>query len=161
MPKPTLKELRTTYRILSHLDTQVPCDLLIFLSNQIKQLEDQKRTHRLAKMSEEELIRLQSAPRNKLRIELPDGRFIQEKTNQATFFSALLAAGPEQIAMANICHNRHPLIVQLPLQRQVLIGHKRIAPGVFAYRNVPASARKKLLQQIDETLNLCWNIKYL
>lgn len=160
MAKPTLKDLRTTYRVLSHLESNlVPQGLLIELAEQIKHLEKRKLTNRIARMSEEDLIRFQAISHHRLRIDLPDGRIVQEKTNEATFYMALREADLEKVSRLGLTVRGNALLVTLPKERIQLNGHKRLEPGYFVVRGVKPEERRALLERIDKSLQLEWTIR--
>jgi len=159
MASPTLKDLRTTYRVLSHLDAKVPKELLIDIAERIRKKESIKMSNRIARMTEEDLIRFQDIKHNRIRIDLPDGRIIQEKTNDMTFVVALKEANPSLIHSLGIMIKKKPLIVNLPEDRKQLVGHKFLVPGYFVVRGIKPSERLKLLERIDESLRLDWKIQ--
>jgi len=156
--KPTLKDLRTAYRVLTHIDADVPQELLIYLAEQIKATEKHRLTNKIARMSEEDLIRFQDAPRRRLRINLPDGRIIQEKTNELTFYAALREADPAKILSLGIQVRGKALIAGFPPERKQFNGHKFLTPGYFVIRGVKPDERLEILTRIDESLQLNWTI---
>lgn len=158
MASPTLKDLRTTYRVLSHLDVEVPQPLMVALAERIKATEKRRLTNRISRMTEEDLIRFQDTPRRRLRINLPDGRIVQEKTNEATFYTALKEADPARILQLNLAVRRHPLMVGLNPERKLLPGHRLVAPGIFVYRGIKPEERLEILRLIDQRLELNWTI---
>lgn len=158
MASPTLKDLRTTYRVLSHLDVEVPQPLMVALAERIKATEKRRLTNRISRMTEEDLIRFQDTPRRRLRINLPDGRIVQEKTNEATFYSALKEADPARILQLDLSVRRHPLMVGFNSERKLLPGHKLVAPGIFVYRSIKPEERLEILRLIDQRLELNWTI---
>lgn len=156
--KPTLKDLRTTYRVLQKLDYDVPPQLLITLADKIKAEEKSRQYRKIAKMSEEDLIRYQSAPKRKLRINLPDGRIIQEKTNESTFYTALKELDFKEVLALGLKRKNTPLFVGFDQPRKQLVGHKMLHEGCFVLRCIKPEERYSLLQKIDEELRLNWEI---
>lgn len=156
--KPTLKDLRTTYRVLTHLDEQVPQSLIIALADRIKAEEKSRQYRKIARMSEEDLIRYQATPKRRLRINLPNGRIIQEKTNEATFYTALCELDFAQVLALGLKLKGHPVFVGFPQPRKLLNGHKMLHEGCFVRRNLKSDERIKLLQHLDEALQLNWEI---
>lgn len=156
--KPTLKDLRTTYRVLQKLDYDVPPQLLITLADKIKAEEKSRQYRKIAKMSEEDLIRYQSAPKRKLRINLPDGRIIQEKTNESTFYTALKELDFKEVLALGLKRKTTPLFVGFDQPRKQLVGHKMLHDGCFVLRSIKPEERYSLLQKIDEELRLNWEI---
>ena len=156
--KPTLKDLRTTYRVLQKLDYDVPPQLLITLADKIKAEEKSRQYRKMAKMSEEDLIRYQSAPKRKLRINLPDGRIIQEKTNESTFYTALKELDFKEVLALGLKRKTTPLFVGFDQPRKQLVGHKMLHEGCFVLRSIKPEERYSLLQKIDEELRLNWEI---
>lgn len=156
--KPTLKDLRTTYRVLQKLDYDVPPQLLITLADKIKAEEKSRQYRKIAKMSEEDLIRYQATPKHRLRINLPDGRIIQEKTNESTFYSALKEIDFKEVLALGLKRKTTPLFVGFDQPRKQLVGHKMLHEGCFVLRNIKPEERLSLLQKIDEELRLNWEI---
>ena len=156
--KPTLKDLRTTYRVLQKLDYDVPPQLLITLADKIKAEEKSRQYRKIAKMSEEDLIRYQSAPKRKLRINLPDGRIIQEKTNESTFYTAMKELDFKEVLALGLKRKTTPLFVGFDQPRKQLVGHKMLHEGCFVLRSIKPEERYSLLQKIDEELRLNWEI---
>lgn len=161
MASPTLKDLRTTYRVLSHIDADVPKELLIDIAERIRRKESIKLSNRIARMTEEDLIHFQDIQHHRIRIDLPDGRIIQEKTNDMTFIVALKEAGPAKIFLLGITVKKKPLIVNLPEDRKQLVGHKYLVPGYFVIRGIKSAERLKLLERIDNALQLDWKIQLI
>ncbi len=159
MPKPTLKDLRTTYRVLSKLDEPVPQKLLVALAEKIKAEEKSRDYRKLARMTEEDLIRYQAVPKRRLRIDLPDGRIIQEKTNEATFLLALKEMDFQDVLAQGLNRRGTPLFVGFAKPRKQLNGHKMLHEGCFVLRNIKPDERIKILQHLDEALQLGWEIK--
>ncbi len=158
MSKPILKDLRTTYRVLSRLDCDVPQALLVTLANKIKAEEQSRKCRKIASMTEEDLIRYQAVTHRRLRINLPDGRIVQEKTNEATFYSALREIDFHSILSLQLTRRGTPLFVGFAKPRQLLVGHKMLHPGCFVLRNIKSDERLKLLRYLDYTLQLGWDI---
>lgn len=156
--KPTLKDLRTTYRVLQKLDYDVPPQLLITLADKIKAEEKSRQYRKIARMSEEDLIRYQSVPKRKLRINLPDGRIIQEKTNENTFYTALKELDFKEVLALGLKRKTTPLFVGFDQPRKQLVGHKMLHEGCFVLRSIKPEERYSLLQKIDEELRLNWEI---
>ncbi len=156
--KPTLKDLRTTYRVLQKLDTDVPPQLLVTLADKIKAEEKSRHYRKLAKMSEEDLIRYQSAPKRRIRINLPDGRIIQEKTNENTFYTALRELDFKEVLALGLKRKTTPLFVGFDQPRKLLTGHKMLSEGCFVLRNIKPEERLSILQRLDEELRLNWDI---
>lgn len=158
MRKPTLKDLRTTYRVLSKLDEPVPQSLLVALADRIKAEEKSRQYRKIARMSEEDLIRYQATPKRKLRINLPDGRIIQERTNEATFYTALREMDFAAILALGLNHRGTPLFVGFAQPRKQLTRHKMLHEGCFVLRSIKPDERLPLLQELDERLQLNWDI---
>lgn len=161
MAKPSLKDLRTTYRVLSKLDYQVPQELLVTLASKIKAEEQSRQYRKIARMTEEDLIRYQTTPRRRLRINLPDGRIIQEKTNEATFYSALRELDFTKVLTLEYAQRGKPLFVGFAEPRKQLNGYKMLHEGCFVLRTIKSDQRIPLLQFIDEALQLNWDIKMM
>lgn len=161
MAKVTLKDLRTTYRVLTKLGDEVPQGLLITVAEMIKTEEKQRQYRKIARMSEEDLIKYQSTPKRRIRVNLPDGRIIQEKTNEQTFYSALREMDFEQVLVLGLTHKGQPLFVGFKEQRKQLNGHKMLHLGCFVKRGLKGDERLKLLNKLDEALKLNWEISLI
>lgn len=160
-PRPSLKDLRTTYRVLSRLDVAVPQPLLVALADRIKAEEKSRQYRKIARMTEEQLISYQSSPRRKYRINLPDGRIIQERTNEATFYAVLREVPFADLLALDIQVKGHPLFVGFDHPRRLLTGHRMLSEGCFVWRGVRPEDRVALLQRIDEALRLNWDFVFM
>lgn len=158
MRKPTQKELRTTYLVLSHMGEEVPQSLLVTLAEQIKAEEKSRQYRKIARMSEEDLIRYQAVPRRRLRINLPDGRIIQEKTNELTFYKALQELEPNQVVSLELKIKTRPIFVLFVEPRKQLVGHKMIREGFFVLRQLKSEERIQVLKKLEEKLQMNWDI---
>lgn len=158
MSKPTLKDLRTTYRVLSQMGEEVPQSLLITLAEQIKAEEKSRQYRKIARMSEEDLIRYQATPKRRLRINLPDGRIIQEKTNENTFYKALQELDPIQTSALELKIKSRPIFVLFDEPRKQLNGHKMLREGFFVLRQLKSEERLQILKKLEEKLKLNWDI---
>lgn len=161
MAKPSLKDLRTTYRVLTGIGTDVPQSLLVSIAERIKAEEKSRKYRKIARMSEEELIRYQSVPRRKLRINLPDGRIIQEKTNEQTFYAALREGDFSQMLAMGLMSGRKPVFIGFCHSRKMLVGYKMLHESCFVLRSIKPEERVPLLQRIDQTLHLNWDIELI
>lgn len=159
--KPTLKDLRTTYRVLSKIDEKVPQQLLISLAERIKAEEKSREYRKIAKMSEEDLIHYQAMQKRRLRVNLPDGRIIQEKTNENTFYAALRELVFPDVLALNLHRKGKPLFVGFDKPRKQLVGHKYLHDGCFVVRSLKSDERLNLLQRLDEALQLNWEIELM
>lgn len=159
--KPTLKDLRTTYRVLEKLDYPVPPELLVTLADKIKAEEKSRHYRKLAKMSEEDLIRYQSAPKRRIRINLPDGRIIQEKTNEDTFYTALRELDFAAVLSLGLTRRGTPIFVGFSTPRRQLNGHKMLHESHFVQRISKPDERLNLLYHLDNELQLNWEILLL
>lgn len=160
MAKISLRDLRITYRTLQRLPAdEVPSQLIVTLAEMIKQEERHQLTNKISRMSEEDLIRYQDTPRRRLRIDLPDGRIIQQKTNELTFWEALREAGPRRIALLDITLRQRPFVVAMDPKRKQLNGYKALGDGCFVLRSVRPDERLDLLRRLDAALQLGWDIR--
>lgn len=159
MAKATLKDLRTTYRVLSKMsNAAVPHDLLVTLAEMIKKEEKTRAYNKIARLSEEDLIRYQATPKRRLRINLPDGRIVQEKTNEMTFYTVLKELDFADALALNLKKRGKPLFVGFKEPRKQLTGHKMIRESCFVLRITKSDERLELLRQLDELLQLNWDI---
>lgn len=161
MQKPTLKDLRTAYRVLTRINTDVPQHLLVTLADMIKAEEKSRRYRKIAKMSEEDLIRYQASPKRRLRINLPDGRIIQEKTNEQTFYAALREVDFPSLLSLGLTHRGVPIFVGFKEKRTLLVGHKMLQESCFVSKSLKSDERIKLLHHIDSSLRLSWDIELM
>ncbi len=161
MQKPTLKDLRTTYRVLTRIKADIPQPLLVTLADMIKAEEKSRRYRKIAKMSEEDLIRYQASPKRRLRINLPDGRIIQEKTNESTFYAALREVDFPTLLSLGLTRQSIPIFVGFKEKRTLLVGHKMIRESCFVIKNLKPDERIKLLHHIDTHLQLNWDIELM
>lgn len=157
--KPNLKELRTALSVLSKLDCHVPPTLLVHLSDRIREMESLRLKRRLNRMSEEELIRYDNRQRSTLRIVLADGRLLQHRTNDETFFLALQEIGQERLQGVEYLLHRHPffLLDSTSLRRRIP-NYTLLRPGLFYYARTTAAEKLGLLSYLDNLLQLGWDI---
>lgn len=159
MAKLTLKELRTALHVLENLPVEVPSEIFVAISGQIRQIEAGKQERLMSKLSDEDLLRMENRPRRILRILTAEGRIIQWKSNEKTFLSALQAIGEERLQTVTCTVRRHPVIVPDPLHvRQRLKGYRFLCPGIFVYVRLSAVEMQVALSQIDAQLQLDWEI---
>lgn len=160
MKQPNLKDLRTTLNVLSTLDVDVPQELLTCLSEKIREKENSKLTRRMNRMTEEELIQYEARKRVTLRINLPDGRLIQRKTNEQTFEAALIEMGYNLLANVDYPIRRKPFILHDTTKlRKRIPNYKFVMPGIFVFRKSTGEDKKALLDYIDCTFRLDWDIE--
>lgn len=160
--KPNLKELRTTLNVLATLDIEVPNQILVELSDRIRQKEKEKLTRKINRMSEEELIRYGNRQRSTLRVLLPDGRLLQARTNDATFMLAIQEAGPERLRGIEMKIKRNPLfIIDETDERRRIKNYIFLIPGLFIYGKTSAAEKKKILTTISDRLLLEWEVSVI
>lgn len=160
--RPTLKDLRTTYRVLTRFDAAaVPQSLLVALAERIRAEERQRQSRKIARMTEEQLISYQEAPMRKFRVNLPDGRIIHERTNEATFYAALREVPFARLLALDLRHKERSLFVGFDRPRRLLVGHRMLSEGCFVWRGIKAEERVPLLRRIDESLQLGWDITFM
>lgn len=155
MRKITLKDMRTTLRVLESLDMQVPNALLAEISQRIRREEQLRDSRRMNRMSEEDLISYDNRKKTSLRVNLPDGRLLHFRTNDQTFEAALREIGAERLSKVDLRVKTHPLLLfDATGKRCRITGYKFVAPGLFVYRKTTTQEKLSALQQIDETLQL-------
>lgn len=156
-----LKDLKITYNILSELDHPVPTDLLVHLAEQIRNKETTTLQRRKARMTDEQLIRLENKQKRTLKIYLPDGRMIQKPTTLATYREAIREVGAERIAALGLRLGRKDVVRRDPtMARKRMYGHWFIQPGYFLRDAANTAERYDILYRIDELLQLNWDIEY-
>ena len=125
-----LKDLKTTLRVLGKLDTEVPKEILIEISQKILSKEAAREERRMKRMSEEELVRHEKRTRRILRVNTFDGRILQEKTNEATFLLALQEAGMDQLeAIDHLILRHNPLFIHDSSGRRTEGQHRHAGGG--------------------------------
>ena len=162
MRKPNIKELRTTLNVLATLDIEVPNDILVELSDRIRQKEKDKLSRKLNRMSEEELIRYGNRQKSTLRVLLPDGRLIQGRTNDVTFLLALKEADHIQLRGIEMKVRRNPVFLPDPtLERRRIKNYTLLSPGLFVFTKTTAAEKKKILSTVTDRLQLEWEISII
>lgn len=158
----TLKDLKTTYNTLSELDYPVPTELLVHLADRIRTQETTTRQRRLSRMTEEQLIRLESKQKRALRIYLPDGRMICKPSTLATYREAIREIGAERISPLHLKLGRKEVIrYDATLKRKRYHKHYFLQPGYFLYDAANTTERYTVLIRIDQLLHLDWEIELL
>lgn len=161
MPRLTLKELRTALKVLERIDADVPSQLFVTISDQIRDIESHKRDLQMSRMTEDQLMRLDSRVPNRLRITTPDGRIVQGKRNEETFLSALQLIPIEQLATLDINVRKHDLIFGDGIAAHRRKGYRRLSCGLYAYNALTLKERHQILEAIDAHLQLGWEIEIL
>lgn len=157
--QPSVRDMRITLNVLSALGIPVPEGILIELSERIRTKEEQRRTRRISRMSEEDLIRYQSRSRTSLRVVLSDGRLLQGRTNDTTFVMALQEVGAQRIQSAPYRLGRKPLFVfDATASRVRYKNYLIIAPGVLVWSKTTAAQKQQILEHFDQTYQLGWTI---
>lgn len=156
----TLTDLKTTYNVLCELDYPVPTDLLVHLAERIRATEARNAERKLARMTEEQLIRLSSKPKRRLKIYTADGRMIQKDTAEATFREAIRELDAEILAEMDLRIGRKQLILRdETLARKRISGYVFLRPGYFLIASSTSAAKYDVLRKIDAQLQLNWDIE--
>lgn len=154
-----LKDLKTAYNVLCELDYPVPTELLLHLSTIIRDTETRTTERRIARMTEEQLIRMESKQKRTLVIYTADGRLIQKRTSELTFRAAIREIQPERIADMGLRLGRRPVIHYDETQlRRRISGYYYLCPGYFVIAKSTAAEKLRILQQIDQKLQLDWDV---
>lgn len=158
-----LKDLKTALRVLGTLDTEVPREVFIEISQRIRNKETANEERRMKNMSEEELVRHENRTRRILRVNTLDGRILQERTNDATFLLALQEAGKDQLnAIEHLVVRNHPLFIHdLSGKRKRITNYKMIQSGLFVFNKTKTSEKLYILKQLDSQLQLNWDIQLI
>jgi len=157
-----IKDLKIAYNVLSELDYPVPKDLLVHIAQKIRTQETTTMQRRIARMSEEQLIRLDSKQKRTLKIYLPDGRMIQKSNSALTFREAIKEIGAEKIAPLHLMVGRHDIILtDATLKRRRIKHYYFLQPGYFLLDKTTPIERYTILSQIDELLRLNWEIEFV
>jgi len=154
-----LKDLKITYNTLTELEHPVPKELIVHIASLIREVEGRNLERKLNRMSEEELIALESRQRRTLRINTPDGRIIQKKVNEATFRTAMAELDAENVSALGLTIGRKPLVVfDATMKRQRIKGYAFLKPGFFVISKSTAEEKFRALNDIDTALELDWDI---
>lgn len=158
-----LKDLKTTLRVLGKLDTEVPKEILIEISQKILSKEAAKEEQRMKRMSEEELVRHEKRTRRILRVNTFDGRILQEKTNESTFLLALQEAGMDQLeAIDHLILRHNPLFIHDSSgKRKRISNYRMLRPGLFIFKKTKTEEKVRILKQLDSQLQMNWDIQLL
>lgn len=155
-----IKDLKIAYNVLCELDHPVPKELLVHLSQKIRSTETRSMERKMARMSEEQLIRFAEKQKRTLRIYLPDGRMIQKSTTEATYRAAIKELGPEKAVGLNLRWGRKEVIrYDETMQRKRYKNYFYVKPGYFLLDVASAADRYAILHAIDEQLQLNWEIE--
>lgn len=157
MKRPSIKDYRTALHVLEYMGG-CPSDLMVSISERIRDMERTSRDRKLSRMTEEDIIEYEERQKNRLRISTFDGRLIQRKTNDETFLAALLEAGLDRVCALDIIINRQPLVLHDPA-RKLKKGYTKVADGYFVRRIRTQRDRLALLRHIDSSLQLNWDIE--
>jgi len=154
-----LKDVRITYNLLDELEVQVPKDLLVYLADTIRHTEEVLAERRRNRMSDEDLITLENKQKRTLRINTPDGRLFQKKTNEETFRRILMEVDLPQVCSMGFMHGRKPFIIQeVTGKRRRIKGYAYLRDGYFLLAKSTTAEKVRLLNQVDERLQLNWDI---
>jgi len=157
-----IKDLKIAYNVLSELDYPVPKDLLVDIAQKIRIQETNTMQRRIARMSEEQLIRLDNKQKRTIKIYLPDGRMIQKANSVLTFREAIKEIGAEKIAPLHLKAGHKEVILTDTTQKRRRIKHYYfLQPGYFLLDTTNPTDRYTILTQIDEFLRLNWEIEFI
>jgi len=157
-----IKDLKIAYNVLSELDYPVPKDLLVDIAQTIRTQETTTMQRRIARMSEEQLIRLDTKQKRTIKIYLPDGRMIQKSTSALTFREAIKEIGAEKIAPLRLMVGHKEVIRIDATQKRRRIKHYYfLQPGYFLLDKTNPAERYAILTQLDELLRLNWEIEFV
>lgn len=169
--QPTLKDLRTTLRVLTTLDADVPEALLVELTDRIVEKECVQHVRLMNRMTEEQLIKYENRKRTTLRVTtsagcaggtgpMGRGRMLQAKNNGATFMMALQEMGREQLTAADYRIRRNPLFIEDATGRSRRFkNYVPLLPGLYVYMKTTAAEKKRILEYYDELYGLNWEIE--
>lgn len=159
--KPNLKDLKTAHRVLTILDYPVPSALMLYLSSQITETEKAKKQKRMEHMSEEQLIAEDKKKHTRLRVTLKDGRFIQLRHNKDTFeqvikeIDSIKAAHDLTLGKKQVFH-----IDPSGRQRRVK-NYVFVKPGFFVLKGKSTNQMKEILETLDETMRMGWDVELI
>lgn len=157
-----LRDLKITYNTLTELDYEVPKVLLVHIADLIRETEGRMLERKMSRMSEEDLIAMQSRQRRTLRINTPDGRIIQKRVNEATFRAAMAELDAEEVSALGLVIGRKPVVIfDLSMKRQRLKGYAFLKPGYFVIAKSATEEKIRVLSDIDTALELDWDIELL
>lgn len=150
-----LKQLRTTLRFLTECKLDVPKDLLVALSDMLRQEESTRRQRHMDRMTEEQLERYDHRRLCSVMVTTSDGRIIRSRTNALTFRCVLEEVGLERLAMMGFIMGSKPIVFHDPsMAKKRKSGYVLSRPGYFVYKASSAREIAEVLTIIDETLHL-------
>ena len=162
MKRSKYKELCITYKYLTECELNVPDELLVSLSNLIKEEEELRKAKRLKSMSEEDFEFIDDKIKHSVRVTTKDGLIIKGKKNAQTFKLILDHIGLEILNNYNFKIGSHPIIYHdISLKRKRKTKYLFVRPGFFVYSTGSSSNIVKVLRQIDEALLLNLNIELI
>lgn len=157
-----IKDLKIAYNVLSELDHPVPKDLLVDIAQKIRSQETATMQRRIARMTEEQLIQLDSKQKRTIKIYLPDGRMIQKSNSALTFREAIKEIGADKIVPLHLKNGRKDIIhTDATLKRRRIKHYYFLQPGYFLLDTINSTNRYTILTQIDELLRLNWEIEFI
>lgn len=157
-----LKDLKIAYNVLCELDYDVPTPLLVHIAEKVHTSETQTAARRKARMTEEQLIRMENKQKRTLKIYLPDGRMIQKTSSEATFREAIREIGPENIyGLALRIGRKEVILHDATMTRKRIRNYHFLQPGYFLLEKCTASEKYEVLTRVDECLRLNWDIELL
>lgn len=160
--KPSLKDLRTTNRVLTMLEFPVSNDLKLYISSQIQEIEQRMKQRKINRMTEEELIAFDEKKHFRLRVHLEDGRFIQMKSNKATFEQAIREIDFDLAPHFDVKMGAKPLFHTDPTAKQRRVkNYIFVKPGLFVLQGQSANRMRDILERLDAFLELGWDIELL
>lgn len=156
----SVRDLKIVLSLLDALETNVPKDVTDEIISLIHAKESQKEQRKLSRMTEEDLARYQNRRRSKLRVETADGFLIEHKNNDDTMKDAIERIGLDRVQYIEYMVKRKPLFyVDVTENRKRISGYTFLRPGLFLYKRTTAVQKLEILQYLDETFQLDWDIE--
>ena len=98
------------------------------------------------------------APKTGLCIYRKDGSILQEHDAATTFTSAIVEAGLVKVRELNLKHCRIN-IVATTKDKKYGRAQREAAPGLYVITHSSTKEKKKMLDRINESLNMGWTIE--
>ena len=156
----SVRDLKKVLILLDALESNVPEAVTDEIISLIHAKETQKELRKLSRMTEEDLARYQNKRRTRLRIQTSDGYLIERKSNDDTMKDAIVRIGLDRVQHIEYMVKRKPLFyVDVTEKRKRISGYTFLRPGLFLYKRTTAVQKMDILQYLDETFQLDWDIE--
>lgn len=156
----SVRDFKKVLTLLDVLETEVPKAVTDEIISLIHAKEQQKEQRKLSRMTEEDLAHYQNKRRSKLRVVTSDGYLIEHKSNDDTMKDAIERIGLDRVQYIEYMVKRKPLFyVDVTESRKRVKGYTFLRPGLFLLKHTTAMQKLEILQYLDETFQLDWDIE--